>query len=140
MPRNRAGAQLAIQAPPCCWPPRPGVAMLGRLCARAPMPRPLLLAACLLLGACAPVAEPPSAPSPSAFVPGVEGRGPDEVCQTNSAECQEWTELARKCEENMRARDAGDMSPQRPYCTQAEALRERITGLEDSSAPGAYRF
>jgi len=114
--------------------------MLERLCARAPMARPLLLAACLLLGACAPVVEPPSTPKPSAFVPGVEGRGPDEVCQSNSAECQEWTELARKCEENMRARDAGDMSPQQPYCTQAEALREQITGIEDSSSPGAYRF
>jgi hypothetical protein len=129
--------------------------MLGT-CACAPMPRPLLLAACLLLGACAAPApppppraavqpkpaavEPPSSPKPSAFVPGVEGRGPDEVCQSNSAECQEWTELARKCEENMRARDAGDISPQKPYCTQAEALRERITGIEDSSAPGAYRF
>jgi hypothetical protein len=118
----------------------------------APMVRPLLLAACLLLGACAappppaavqpkPAAvEPPSAPKPSAFVPGVEGRGPDEVCQSDSAECQEWTALARKCEENMRARDAGDMSPQQPYCSQAEALREQITGIEDSSSPGAYRF
>jgi hypothetical protein len=114
--------------------------MLGA-CASAPMPRPLLLLAVgLLLGACTPVAAPPSAPSPSAFVPGVEGRGPDEVCQSSSPECQRWSELARKCEENMRARDAGDMSPQQPYCAQAEALRERITGIEDSSAPGAYRF
>jgi hypothetical protein len=113
--------------------------MLGPF-ACAPMPRLLLLAVCLLLGACAPVAEPPSTPNPSSFVHGVEGRGSDEVCQSNSAECQEWTELARKCEENMRARDAGDMSPQQPNCTQAEAFRERITGIEDSSAPGAYRF
>jgi hypothetical protein len=105
----------------------------------------LPLAVCWLLGACAapppPSAiEPPSTPKPSAFVPGVEGRGPDEVCQSDSPECQEWTELARKCEKNMRARDAGDMSPQQPYCSQAEALRERITGIGDSSALGAYRF
>jgi hypothetical protein len=104
------------------------------------MARPLLLAVSSLLGACAPVVELTSTPNPSAFVPGVEGRGADEVCQTNSAECQSWTELARKCEENMRARDAGDVSPQQPYCIQAEALRERITGLQDSSAPGSYRF
>jgi hypothetical protein len=120
------------------------------------MPRTLLLLALAaggLLGACTapppppaavqpkPAAvEPPSTPKPAAFVPGVEGRGADEVCQSNSAECQEWTELARKCEENMRARYAGDMSPQQPYCAQAEALRERITGVEDSSALGAYRF
>jgi hypothetical protein len=70
----------------------------------------------------------------------VEGRGPDEVCQSNSAECQQWTELARKCEANMSARDAGDMRPQQPYCAQTEALREQITGIEDSSSPGAYRF
>ena len=94
----------------------------------------------LLLGACAPDAAPPFAPSPSAFVPGVEGRGPDEVCQSSSPECQRWTELARKCEENMRARDAGDMSPQRPYCAQAEAYREQVTGVAISGGPGAYGF
>lgn len=104
------------------------------------MPRPLLLAVSLLLSACAPVVDPPSTPNPSAFVPGVEGRGSDEVCKSNSTECQEWTELARQCEENVRARDAGNMSPQQPYCTKAEALREQITGIEDSSSPGAYRF
>jgi len=125
--------------------------------------RPVLILLALLMAGCSAPIEPPGPaqswrsrvshtppspagtpaqplPKPSAFVPGVEGRGADEVCQSNSAECQSWTELARKCEENMRARDAGDMSPQQPYCTQAEALRERITGLQDSSAPGAYRF
>lgn len=120
------------------------------------MPRTLLLLALAaggLLGACTapppppaavqpkPAAvEPPSTPKPAAFVPGVEGRGADEVCQSNSAECQEWTELARKCEENMRARDAGDMSPQKQYCAEAEKLRERLTGIALSSEPGAFSF
>jgi hypothetical protein len=77
---------------------------------------------------------------PAAFTPGVPGRSADEVCNTASPACQKWTELARKCEENMRARDAGDMSPQKPYCTEAEELRERITGVALSSEPGAYSF
>lgn len=38
--------------------------MLWRLCARAPMARPLLLAACLLLCACAAPAPPPAAVKP----------------------------------------------------------------------------
>jgi hypothetical protein len=129
--------------------------MLGP-CACALMPRPLLLAACLLLGACAAPAppppppaavqpkpaaiEPPSTPKPAAFVPGVEGRGADEVCQSNSAECQQWTELAQKCEENMRQRDAGYMGRQEPYCGQMETYRERVTGVALSTAPGAYAF
>lgn len=85
-------------------------------------------------------ASQPEASQPEAFSPGVEGRGSDEVCQSTSPECQQWTELARKCEDNLRKRDAGDMSPQQPYCTQAEELRERATGVPLSSDPGAYNF
>lgn len=94
--------------------------------------RILLLAAIIPLGGCT-VTPPP-------FTPGVEGRAANEVCQSSSSECQQWTELARKCEENMRKRDAGDMSPQRPYCTQAESLREQASGVANSSDPGAYNF
>lgn len=101
----------------------------------------------VLIAGCAPSSPPsplpPSEPPqsrPSAFTPGVEGRAADEVCNTASPACQQWTELAWRCEENMRARDAGDMSPQRPYCTEAETLREKITGIPLSSDPGAYAF
>jgi hypothetical protein len=93
-----------------------------------------------LLGACS-VPEPEAVkPKEVSFKPGVEGRSADEVCQSTSPECQEWTALARKCEANMRAIEAGDMSPKQPYCTEMETLRERITGIADSSAPGAYQF
>jgi hypothetical protein len=68
------------------------------------------------------------------------GCSADEVCTTSSAACQKWTALPVKCEENLCAWDSGDMSHQRPYCTQSEQLREPITGVADSSAPGAYAF
>lgn len=74
------------------------------------------------------------------FQPGVKGRSAKEVCHSSSQACQQWTSLARKCEDNMRQRDAGYMGPQKPYCTQAETLRERSTGIKSSSAPGAYDF
>lgn len=82
----------------------------------------------------------PPGPQPPAFAPGVPGRGPAEVCQSTSAACQQWTELARKCEENMRQRDAGFMGRQLPHCSDMEALRERVTGIPDSGSPGAYSF
>jgi hypothetical protein len=82
----------------------------------------------------------PPGPQPPAFAPGVPGRGPAEVCHSTSAACQQWTELARKCEENMRQRDAGFMGRQLPHCSDMEALRERVTGIPDSGSPGAYSF
>lgn len=96
--------------------------------------RPLLLIA--LLGGCG------SAPSepPAAFTPGVEGRSASEVCQTTSQECQTWTELVKKCEESLRQREAGYMGRQEPYCTRAEEYREAVTGVLNSSSPGAYAF
>lgn len=74
------------------------------------------------------------------FTPGVEGRRASEVCQSATKACQQWTELAKKCEVNMRRRDAGDMSRMEPYCDQAESLREQVTGIPLSTAPGAYNF
>jgi hypothetical protein len=78
--------------------------------------------------------------SAQSFTPGVKGRSAKEVCQSRTPACQKWTELARKCEDNMRQRDAGYMGPQKPYCTQAETFREKVTGIPLSSAPGAYNF
>jgi hypothetical protein len=105
---------------------------------------PLLsLAAPLLMDALGVAACSPNqslSTKPAAFTPGVEGRGSEEVCQSTSPEFQQWTDLARKCEDNLRKRDAGDKSPQQPYCTQAEELRQRVTGVPLSSEPGAYNF
>lgn len=74
------------------------------------------------------------------FKPGVPGRSDKEICHSSSAACQKWTELAKKCEENMRQRDAGFIGYQKPYCAQAESLREKVTGVGSSTAPGAYNF
>lgn len=81
-----------------------------------------------------------TSPTAPTFVPGVPGRPVGEACNTTTQGCQQWTDLARKCEENMRALEAGDFGRKSPYCSQAENLRERLSGIEDSSAPGAYRF
>lgn len=72
--------------------------------------------------------------------PWVEGRSGSEVCNSTSPACQRWTELARKCEDNLRQREAGYMGRQIPYCDQAETYREQVTGVAVSSASGAYDF
>lgn len=79
-------------------------------------------------------------PTQAVFTPGVEGRSATEVCQTASKECQTWTELAKKCEENMRRREAGFMGRLEPFCDQAENYREQVTRIPESSSPGAYNF
>jgi hypothetical protein len=81
-----------------------------------------------------------SAPKKEAFKPGVEGRSAEEVCQSTSPECQQWTALAIKCEENTRRRDEGYMGRLEPYCGQMEDFREQVTGIPLSSSPGAYAF
>jgi len=81
-----------------------------------------------------------SSPKEEAFKPGVEGRSAEEVCQSSSPECQQWTALAIKCQENMNRRDEGYMGRLEPYCDQMETLREQVTGIAVSSDPGAYSF
>ena len=93
---------------------------------------PLILA----LAACGS----PEPPKQQGFTPGVEGRSAEEVCNTTSTECQEWTALAEQCQENMRRRDEGYMGRLEPYCDQMETYRERVTGIALSSDPGAYNF
>ena len=83
---------------------------------------------------------PESIPPEPSFTPGVPGRSPAEVCQSTSSACQAWTELARKCEDNMRQREAGFMGALPAHCSEMETLRERVTGVSDSSSPGAYQF
>jgi hypothetical protein len=84
--------------------------------------------------------EAPAASVAQSFTPGVAGRSPDEICQSTSPECRRWTELARKCQDNMTQREAGYMGQQQPYCSEMEAFREQVTGIAESSSPGAYSF
>jgi hypothetical protein len=103
--------------------------------------------ALLVIGGCSsslpPEASKPTltAPvAPVAFTPGVKGRSVDQFCNSASPACQKWTELARKCEYNLRQREAGYMGRQEPYCTDAEIYREQVTGIELENVPGAYNF
>ena len=60
---------------------------------------------------------------------------------TPSTPKEKYDYLSKKCDENMERRYAGYMGKfERNYCTEAEELRERITGIKDSSAPGAMNF
>lgn len=74
------------------------------------------------------------------FTPGVEGRSAESVCNTTSENCQKWTFLAKRCEQNMLQRDAGYTGEQAPYCSEMESFREKITGIGISTDPGAYDF
>ena len=56
-------------------------------------------------------------------------RGEDKVCHGDTDDCNRWTELMLGCE-----------TEQTRTCMDAEQLRERITGVQLSSAPGAYNF
>ena len=52
---------------------------------------------------------------------------------------EHWEWLNQKCDENMERRYAGYIGEfDRSYCM--EMMRERITGIENSSAPGAMDF
>ena len=64
-----------------------------------------------------------------------------ENTSTPSTPREKYDYLSKKCDENMERRYAGYMGKfDRNYCTEAEELRERITGIKDSSAPGAMNF
>ena len=54
---------------------------------------------------------------------------------------EHWEWIDQKCDENMERRYAGYMGKfDRNYCTEMEEMRERITEIENSSAPGAMDF
>jgi hypothetical protein len=89
----------------------------------------------LTLGGCAAQKTVQPIPAPLA-----SERAESERCTSSSEACREWTALAAKCDENMRKRDAGFMGQLPGYCDQAEEVRERATGIANSSDPGAYSF
>ena len=60
---------------------------------------------------------------------------------TPSTSREKYDYLRKKCDENMEKRYAGYMDKfDRNYCTEAEELRERLTGIKDRSAPGGMNF
>ena len=61
-------------------------------------------------------------------------RSLDEICTTTSEECKTWTAQAVVCEENLANAVPGNA------CTLMENYRETVTGIELSTAPGAYNF
>jgi len=86
-------------------------------------------------------AKEPATTAVQSFAPGVPGRSNNEVCNTSSVECQHWTALAIKCQDNMRRREEGYMGKfDRNYCTEMETYREQVTGVSVSTDPGAYSF
>jgi len=64
--------------------------------------------------------------------------------QGDNREHYDW--LVKECEENMRLIEESNYTKsasqlgRENYCTDAEEMRERITGIEDSTAPGAKNF
>ena len=93
-----------------------------------------IAAAAVLIAAtgCATKPEPPTVAemTPEArYAALLKIRGYDKVCHSGDAACERWTELMLGCE-NETTRT----------CMAAEQLRERVTGIELSSAPGAYDF
>ena len=68
-------------------------------------------------------------------------RGVTEVCTSESEACVAWTKMALGCEENMQRRNEGYMGKfDRNWCSEAEAYRESVTGVMNSSDLGAYTF
>lgn len=64
-----------------------------------------------------------------------------ELCHSGSDACKAWRTLAYECELGMQEMDKGNFdNPYRGSCSEAEALRERVTGISLSTAPGAYSF
>ena len=68
-------------------------------------------------------------------------RSASEMCQSDSAKCGEWLYLAESCGYSMKAIDAGQYDSKfRGSCGKAETFREQVTGVELSTAPGAFTF
>ena len=67
-------------------------------------------------------------------------RPANQKCNSDSPECKQWTKLAIKCDANVARREAGYMGKLESWCGDAEEYREKVTGIDLSSNPGAYIF
>ena len=100
-----------------------------------------IAAAVLLLGATGCTTE-PKLPTIGEMTSGqihselVDLRGEDRVCDGDSGECAHWVILALHCERQYNGISTGYDQP----CGDMEDLREQLTGIDLSSAPGAYNF
>ena len=70
-----------------------------------------------------------------------EKRGAESVCVSKTPDCLKWTLLAYQCEKSFEAEEdipfsGGVGNP----CSKMEEFREKVTGIELSSARGAYAF
>ena len=63
-------------------------------------------------------------------------RTADQICSSDGGNCMAWTNLALHCELQLNGQPTDYDKP----CSSAESLRERVTGIDLSSAPGAYNF
>ena len=63
-------------------------------------------------------------------------RSSEEMCSSEDGNCMYWTNLALHCERQL----AGEQTDYEKPCSAAEDLRERVTGINLASAPGAYDF
>ena len=63
-------------------------------------------------------------------------RGPDEICNSDGGNCMLWTNLALHCERQSNGETTSYDKP----CSAMESFRERVTGVDLSTAPGAYNF
>ena len=64
----------------------------------------------------------------------LEYRKPSEICQSDSPACKAWMGEALRCETNLANGMAGNA------CSKAEEYREAVTGIELSTATGAFKF
>lgn len=107
---------------------------------------PAALIASLLLGACGAQTKTPTSSAPDTSNTSMSFsqkreklltyRKADEICQSDSGNCMAWTNLALHCERQL----AGEVTDYHKPCTAAEEFRERVTGIDLSSAPNAYVF
>lgn len=63
-------------------------------------------------------------------------RNSNEICKTESGNCMAWTNIALHCERQMN----GDQTAYNMPCVSAESFREKVTSVENSTHPDAYKF